>query len=230
MNQKINIAIDGFSSCGKSTLAKQLAEELGYIYIDSGAMYRAIALFAMESGLYQNGNLNHEDLIRELENVTVQFKRNADGKNEVVLNGNPVESEIRKMAVSERVSEIAAIPEVRTKLVKLQQAMAADKGVVMDGRDIGTNVIPDAEVKLFMTASPEIRAQRRFDELKGKGMNVSYEEVLKNLADRDETDSNRETNPLRQADDAIVIDNSHLTMEEQFEKAVNIIEEATPLP
>lgn len=211
-------------------MAKQLAEELGYIYIDSGAMYRAIALFAMESGLYQNGNLNHEDLIRELENVTVQFKRNADGKNEVVLNGNPVESEIRKMAVSERVSEIAAIPEVRTKLVKLQQAMAADKGVVMDGRDIGTNVIPDAEVKLFMTASPEIRAQRRFDELKGKGMNVSYEEVLKNLADRDETDSNRETNPLRQADDAIVIDNSHLTMEEQFEKAVNIIEEATPLP
>lgn len=211
-------------------MAKQLAEELGYIYIDSGAMYRAIALFAMESGLYQNGDLNRDKLISELENVTVQFKRNAQGKNEVVLNGNPVESEIRKMAVSERVSEIAAIPEVRTKLVKLQQAMAADKGVVMDGRDIGTNVIPYAEVKLFMTASPEIRAQRRFDELKGKGMDVSYDEVLKNLADRDETDSNRETNPLRQADDAIVIDNSHLTMEEQFEKAVNIIEEATPLP
>lgn len=211
-------------------MAKQLAEELGYIYIDSGAMYRAIALFAMESGLYQNGDLNRDKLISELENVTVQFKRNAQGKNEVVLNGNPVESEIRKMAVSERVSEIAAIPEIRTKLVKLQQAMATDKGVVMDGRDIGTNVIPDAEVKLFMTASPEIRAQRRYDELKGKGMDVSYDEVLKNLADRDETDSNRETNPLRQADDAIVLDNSHLTMGEQFEKAVNIIKEATPLP
>ncbi len=230
MNQKINIAIDGFSSCGKSTLAKQLAEELGYIYIDSGAMYRAIAFYALESGLYQNDHLNQEKLIGELENVSVQFKRNAEGKNEVVLNGKPVESEIRKMTVSARVSEIAAIPQVRTKLVKLQQAMAADKGVVMDGRDIGTNVIPDAEVKLFMTASPEIRAQRRYDELKDKGMDVTYEEVLNNLAQRDETDSKRDTNPLRQAEDAIVLDNSHLTMKQQFEKAVDIIKEATPLP
>lgn len=226
----INIAIDGYSSCGKSTLAKQLAAHLGYIYIDSGAMYRAITLFAIENQLFDSEGLDLESLLHKLPEIDVRFDRSEKGRNQVLLNGVQVENKIREMRVSERVSEIAAIPEVRHKLVKLQQAMAADKGVVMDGRDIGTHVMPDAELKLFMTASPEIRAQRRYDELKAKGMDVSYEEVLKNLSERDETDSNRATNPLRQADDAIVFDNSHLTPEAQFNRAIELVKEVTPLP
>jgi len=226
----INIAIDGYSSCGKSTLAKQLAAHLGYIYIDSGAMYRAVTLFAMENQLFNSEKLDLAALLKKLPEIDVRFDRSETGHNQILLNGKPVENKIRDMRVSERVSEIAAIPEVRHKLVKLQQAMAAEKGVVMDGRDIGTHVMPDAELKLFMTASPEIRAQRRYDELKGKGMDVSYEEVLKNLSERDETDSNRATNPLRQAKDAIVLDNSHLTPDAQFNRAVELVKEATPLP
>lgn len=226
--KKINIAIDGYSSCGKSTLAKQLAAHLGYIYVDSGAMYRAITFFAMDAGLFDNNQLQRQSLLDKLEEIDVRFARNAEGQNVVMLNNSPVEHEIRQMQVSEKVSEIAAIPEVRKKLVKLQQVMASEKGVVMDGRDIGTHVIPDAEVKLFMTAAPEIRAQRRYDELKSKGLEASFEEVLANLKARDEQDSNRATNPLRKADDAVVIDNSHLSMEEQFEMALDLVKSAIP--
>lgn len=227
----INIAIDGYSSCGKSTLAKQLAEHLGYIYIDSGAMYRAIALYALENGFYDDDTLDRDGLIAALDDVNVTFERNrGGGVAPVLLNGAEVESEIRQMRVSERVSEIAAIPEVRRKLVQLQQAMAADKGVVMDGRDIGTHVIPDAEVKLFMTARPEVRAQRRFDELKSKGIAVTYEEVLENLKSRDEQDTTRKTNPLRKGDDAIEFDNSDIGLDAQFDHALTIVEKVIPQP
>lgn len=226
----INIAIDGYSSCGKSTLAKQLASHLGFIYIDSGAMYRAITLFALNSGLYEREKLNREKLLDALDDVRVEFKRNGSGTAPVLLNGKEVEDEIRQMRVSEKVSEIAAIPEVRQKLVRMQQEMAAKKGVVMDGRDIGTHVIPDAEVKLFMTAKPEVRAQRRFDELKGKGLDVTFEEVLENLRSRDEQDTTRETNPLRKADDAIEFDNSEIGLDAQFDYALEIVKKAIPQP
>lgn len=226
----INIAIDGYSSCGKSTLAKQLARHFGYIYIDSGAMYRAVTLYAMQSGFYQNGKLDREKLLDSLEYIHVAFRRNGKVPAPILLNGQEVEDQIREMAVSEKVSEIAAIPEVRKKLVRLQQAMAADKGVVMDGRDIGTHVIPNADVKLFMTATPEVRAQRRYDELKGKGMDVTYEEVLENLRQRDETDSTRAASPLRKADDAIAFDNSEIGLEKQFDHALALVQKATQQP
>lgn len=226
----INIAIDGYSSCGKSTLAKQLARHFGYIYIDSGAMYRAVTLFAMQSGFYNNGELDREQLLASLEEIDVSFKRNGKVPAPILLNGQEVEDQIRDMSVSEKVSEIAAIREVREKLVKLQQQMADQKGVVMDGRDIGTHVIPDADVKLFMTASPEVRAQRRYDELKAKGMEVTYDEVLENLRQRDETDSTRTASPLRKADDAILFDNSEIGLEDQFEHALAIVNEAIQQP
>lgn len=226
----INIAIDGYSSCGKSTLAKQLAEHFSFIYIDSGAMYRAIALFALENDLYDNGQLDRKGLIDALDKIDVKFIKGENGTAHVALNGRDIEADIRQMRVSEKVSEIAAIAEVRKKLVKLQQEMAAEKGVVMDGRDIGTNVIPDAEVKLFMTARPEVRAQRRFDELSSKGMDATYEEVLENLRLRDEQDSTRETNPLRKAPDAIEFDNSDIGLKDQFKYVLDIIDSATPQP
>jgi CMP/dCMP kinase len=223
--KKINIAIDGYSSCGKSTLAKQLAAHLGYIYIDSGAMYRAITRHAMLSGFFENDVLQKQALIDSLSQVDVSFANTPHLRNVIMLNGKAVETEIRQMSVSKKVSEIAAIPEVRLKLVELQRKMAQGGGIVMDGRDIGTHVMPNAELKLFMTASPEIRAQRRYDEMQKKGIQGSYEDVVANLAERDWIDTTRETNPLRQAKDAIVIDNSHLTMDQQFEKALTLVEE-----
>ncbi len=216
--RKISIAIDGHSSTGKSTLARRLAKSLGYVYIDSGAMYRAVTLFALRHGLV-NGELDKEGLVSRLGELQLCFRVNEEsGRSEITLNGENVEKEIRTIEVSRHVSEVAAIPEVREKLVALQREMGRDKGVVMDGRDIGTVVLPDAELKLFMTAAPEIRAARRYKELLERGDAVSFEEVLKNVRHRDHLDSNREVSPLKQAADAIRFDNSDMGLEEQFER------------
>lgn len=221
---KITIAIDGFSSTGKSTVAKQLAKYLGYVYVDTGAMYRAVTLYAMQHGLINNDDFNVEALIYQLPQVNISFKFNENlGFAEVYLNGVNVEKEIRTMEVSGFVSKVAAISEVRQKLVEQQQKLGEDKGIVMDGRDIGTVVFPNAELKLFMTASPETRAKRRYDELIGRGDKVVFEDVLKNVKERDYIDSNREDSPLVKAEDAIVIDNSNMTLEEQFEKILNLV-------
>ena len=215
---KINIAIDGFSSCGKSTLAKQLAQQIGYVYVDSGAMYRAVTLFAMRHHLFTGMDLNELDLINVLDEVNVRLAYDSDTQSQITfLNDENVEDEIRKMPVSQRVSQVAVVKEVRERLVFLQQQMAIDKGVVMDGRDIGTVVLPTAELKIFMTASPEVRAQRRLDELAAKGEKVSFEEVIENLKHRDHIDQNREESPLRKAADARTLDNSNITREEQLE-------------
>lgn len=224
--KKITIAIDGHSSTGKSTLAKQLAKYLGYVYVDTGAMYRAVTYFSMHNDIISNRHFDIEKLKKELKNINLQFVFNSDlGFAEIYLNDVNVENEIRKIEVSNFVSKIAEISEVRTKLVEQQKAFGKDKGVVMDGRDIGTVVFTDAELKLFMTASAEIRAQRRFEELTSKGDSVSYEEVLKNVVERDEIDSNRKDSPLIKAVDAIEIDNSHLNREEQFEKVIKLVNE-----
>jgi cytidylate kinase len=216
--RKISIAIDGHSSTGKSTLARQLAKSLGYVYIDSGAMYRAVTLFALRSGLV-NGSLDMDGLISHLDELEIGFQLNEEnGRSEIQLNGENVEKQIRTIEVSRHVSEVAAIPEVREKLVRLQRDMGRDKGVVMDGRDIGTVVLPEAELKLFMTASPEIRAARRYKELLDRGEEVSYEEVLRNVRHRDHLDSNRKVSPLKQAEDAIRFDNSDMGLAEQFER------------
>ena len=221
---KITIAIDGFSSTGKSTVAKQLAIHLGYIYVDTGAMYRAVTLYAMKHGLINEEDFNVEALIYRLPQVNISFKFNQNlGFAEVYLNGVNVEKQIRTMEVSGFVSKVAAISEVRQKLVEQQQKLGEDKGIVMDGRDIGTVVFPDAELKLFMTASPETRAQRRYDELIARGDQVVFEDVLKNVKERDYIDSNREDSPLVKAEDAIVIDNSNMTLEEQFEKIMKLV-------
>lgn len=219
VKSKINIAIDGYSSCGKSTMAKAIAKELNYIYIDTGAMYRAMALFALQHGYIQsNGKLDSEGLEKALDHVLISFKYNMDlGQNETYLNGVNVEKEIRSLQVSNHVSKISDVKAVRTKLVKLQKRMAENRGVVMDGRDIGTVVIPDAELKFFMTADNKVRAQRRFDELKSMGVDTTLDDVLTNLNSRDEYDSSRTNDPLRRAADAIVIDNTNLTIEEQFQ-------------
>ncbi|MGB0777394.1 MAG: (d)CMP kinase [Flavobacteriaceae bacterium] len=215
---KIIIAIDGFSSTGKSTLAKSLAKELGYVYVDTGAMYRTVTLFAMRQGYLEHGVLDQNSLIEQLDQVHLSFKFNPQlGFAEVYLNGENVEREIRQMEVSSNVSVVAAVSQVRRKLVEAQQQMGVEKGVVMDGRDIGTVVFPNAELKIFMTASAETRAQRRFDELKDKGEDVSFAEVLNNVEQRDALDSSRKDSPLVQADDAILYDNSKKTREEQFE-------------
>jgi len=212
------IAIDGFSSCGKSTFAKAIAQKLGYAYIDSGAMYRAVTLFALKNGMILDGVIDFPTLLSRLNDIRIAFRRNPEtGENETFLNGICVEHDIRTIAVSEMVSEIAAIREVRHKLVSLQQAMGRDKAIVMDGRDIGTNVFPDADIKIFMTASAEIRTQRRYDELVQKGMPASWDEIAQNLAKRDHIDQTREESPLRQASDAIVLDNSNMTPDEQME-------------
>ena len=224
--KKITIAIDGHSSTGKSTLAKQLAKYLGYVYVDTGAMYRAVTYFSMHNDIISNTHFDIEKLKNELKNINLQFVFNSDlGFAEIYLNDVNVENEIRKIEVSNFVSKIAEISEVRTKLVEQQKAFGKDKGVVMDGRDIGTVVFTDAELKLFMTASAEIRAQRRFEELTAKGDPVSYQEVLKNVVERDEIDSNRKDSPLIKAVDAIEIDNSHLNREEQFEKVIKLVNE-----
>ena len=215
--KKIVIAIDGYSSCGKSTMAKDLAKEVGYIYVDTGAMYRDVTLFAMRQGLFDaESNINVEKLESLLPNVNISFKLNPEtGKPETCLNNEVVEKEIRSLEVSQHVSPIAALPFVRAKLVEQQQAMGNEKGIVMDGRDIGTVVFPNAELKIFVTASAEIRAQRRFKELEAKGMPADFDAILKNVEERDYIDTHRETSPLKQADDALVLDNSHLTIAEQ---------------
>lgn len=215
--KKIVIAIDGFSSCGKSTMAKDLAREVGYIYVDTGAMYRAVTLFAMRNDVFDaEGNINETRLKALLPDVKLTFQLNNETKlPEVCLNGENVERYIRTLEVSQHVSPIAALPFVREKLVEQQQAMGNEKGIVMDGRDIGTVVFPNAELKIFVTASAEIRAQRRFKELEAKGMPADFDEILQNVEQRDYIDTHRETSPLHQADDALVLDNSHLTIAEQ---------------
>lgn len=214
---KIIIAIDGHSSCGKSTIAKAVASEFGYVFIDSGAMYRAVTLFALRQNLITDGNVDKQKLIEFLSEIKIEFRFNPETqKSDTYLNGENVEDEIRQLPVSQNVSPVATIPEVRTAMVRQQQEMGKNKGIVMDGRDIGTVVFPEAELKLFVTASPEIRAQRRFDELKAKGEDVSFDEILHNVQERDRIDSTRETSPLKKADDAIVLDNSNMTREEQM--------------
>ena len=215
--KKIIVAIDGFSSCGKSTMAKDLAREVGYIYVDTGAMYRAVTLFAMRNDVFDaEGNIDETRLKALLPDVKLTFQLNNETKlPEVCLNGENVERYIRTLEVSQHVSPIAALPFVREKLVEQQQAMGNEKGIVMDGRDIGTVVFPNAELKIFVTASAEIRAQRRFKELEAKGMPADFDEILQNVEHRDYIDTHRETSPLRQADDALVLDNSHLTIAEQ---------------
>ena len=214
---KIIIAIDGHSSCGKSTMAKALAQQVGYIYVDSGAMYRAVTLFALREQLFNaDGSVQAEALQARMPEVKVHFKLDPDTNLPVTyLNEERVEDEIRTLEVSQHVSPIAALPFVREAMTAAQQAMGEEKGIVMDGRDIGTAVFPHAELKIFVTASAEVRAQRRFDELQAKGLPASYEDILKNVQERDYIDSHREVSPLRQAEDALVLDNSHLTREEQ---------------
>lgn len=225
-NKKIVIAIDGHSSCGKSTVAKQLAQQLGYIYLDSGAMYRAVTLFALQNKLASNGTVDQQALISRLAEIKIEFRVNTTTKqNETYLNGENVEEEIRQLPVANHVSPVATIREVRTEMVKQQQLMGQEKGIVMDGRDIGTVVFPNAELKIFMTASPEVRAQRRYDELTAKGQQVSFEEILNNVEERDRIDSSREVSPLKQADDALILDNSHLTREEQLQWAITKAQE-----
>ena len=216
--RKISIAIDGFSSTGKSTLARQLAKSLGYVYIDSGAMYRAVTLFAIEHGLI-NEKTDASGLEALLPKIELRFELNPEtGRSEIVLNGQNVERQIRSLEVSAHVSQVAALGPVREKLVALQRAMGNQGGVVMDGRDIGTVVMPEADLKIFMTASPEIRASRRYKELLERGEKVSYQQVLHNVRERDFLDSNREISPLRKAADAMELDNSDMGLEEQFER------------
>lgn len=227
--KKITIAIDGYSSCGKSTMAKDLAREVGYIYIDSGAMYRAVTLYCIENGLFTEAGIDIPKLEAAMPHIQISFQLNPSTQRPMTyLNGVNVEDRIRTMEVSSRVSLVAALSFVREALVKQQQEMGKAKGIVMDGRDIGTVVFPDAELKIFVTASAEIRAQRRYDELKAKGQEASYEEILANVKERDYIDQNREVSPLRQAEDAILLDNSQLTIEEQkqwlaqqFQQAIN---------
>lgn len=227
--RKITIAIDGFSSCGKSTMAKDLARETGYIYIDSGAMYRAVTLYCMENGLCKEEGIDEEGLKSRMKEICITFRLNPEtGRPDTYLNGENVEQKIRTMEVSAHVSPVAALGFVREALVAQQQALGKEKGIVMDGRDIGTTVFPDAELKIFVTASPEIRAQRRYDELNAKGQKADYEEILANVKQRDYIDQHRDISPLRRAEDAILLDNSHLSIEqqkewlyEQFQKATN---------
>lgn len=220
----ITIAIDGFSSTGKSTIAKQLAKYLGYVYVDTGAMYRAVALYALKQGFIGEDFFDVEKLVANLDNIEIYFKYNPEtGISETYLNGDNVEKEIRSFEVSGYVSKVAEISEVRAKLVKEQQKMGKNKSIVMDGRDIGTVVFPDAELKLFITSKPQIRAQRRFEELTNKGEQVTFEEVLENVTERDYIDTHRADSPLRKADDAIEIDNSELTREQQFEEILRLV-------
>lgn len=228
--KKITIAIDGFSSTGKSTLAKQLAKELEYVYVDTGAMYRAVAYFAMQNKFIGADFFDKETLIQALPNIQLEFRFNADlGFAEMYLNGENVEKQIRTIEVSNFVSKVAEVSEVRAKLVEQQQEMGTNKAIVMDGRDIGTVVFPNAELKIFMTASAETRAQRRFEELQQKGDNVSYEDVLKNVMERDYIDTHREDSPLVIADDAIEIDNSYLNKEEQFAAVLELVNDVVKI-
>ncbi len=215
--KKITIAIDGHSSCGKSTMAKELARRLGYVYVDTGAMYRSVTLYALRNNLFNaDGSIKTSELEAAVPDIVIEQK-SIDGKTTTFLNGENVEREIRTLEVSNHVSPIAALPFVRTALVAQQQRMGEEGGIVMDGRDIGTVVFPHAELKIFVTASAEVRAQRRYDELQQKGMPADYDDILKNVEERDYIDSHREVSPLRQADDALLLDNSHMTIAEQNE-------------
>lgn len=215
--RKIIIAVDGFSSCGKSTFAKAIAARLGYIFIDTGAMYRAVTLHALAHGAIRSGIVDKEAVVKLLPEISISFRFNPErGASDIYVNGDLVEGKIRTIEVSNCVSQVSAIPEVRQKLVAMQQEMGKRRGVVMDGRDIGTVVFPDAELKLFMTADPAVRAQRRYRELQEKGMPVPLEEIERNVRERDRADMSRAVSPLRQAEDAIVLDNSHMTVEEQM--------------
>ena len=214
---KIIIAVDGFSSCGKSTFAKAIAARLGYIFIDTGAMYRAVTLYALEHGAIRSGIVDEEAVVKLLDKISITFRFNPErGASDIYVDGDLAEGKIRTIEVSNCVSRVSAIPEVRRKLVAMQQEMGRRRGVVMDGRDIGTVVFPDAELKLFMTADPAVRACRRYKELTDKGMTVTMEEVERNILERDKADMSRAVSPLRQADDAIVLDNSHMTVDEQM--------------
>ena len=220
MVNKIIVAIDGYSSCGKSTIAKALAKYAGYTYVDTGAMYRAVALYAQRLGI-ANPESGYTDLLAQLKNIHIDFIQTPDGQH-VTLNGEDVETYIRTLEIGNLASQISTIKEVRAFLVAQQQAMGEKKGIVMDGRDIGTVVFPHAELKLFLTASPEVRAERRFKELQAKGENPVWEEVLADVNDRDYRDTHRAESPLRQADDAVVVDNSHMTREEQMEYIIEV--------
>lgn len=225
MVNRIIVAIDGYSSCGKSTVAKALAKYAGYTYVDTGAMYRAVALYARQAGIGY-GESDNGALLAQLGNIHIGFVQTPDGQH-VTLNGEDVESQIRTLEVGELASQISTIKEVRAFLVAQQQAMGGEKGIVMDGRDIGTVVFPQAELKLFLTASPEVRAKRRFLELQAKGDNPDYEEVLRATNERDYRDTHRAESPLRQAEDAVVVDNSHMTREEQMQHIIDIFDHAT---
>lgn len=240
--KKIIIAIDGYSSCGKSTMAKDLAKTIGYVYVDTGAMYRAVTLYALRNGMFKEDKLSKQSLIDEPElkdairkgKINITFRVNAEsGTPDTYLNGELVESEIRQMEVSSRVSPVAALPFVRELLTEQQKAMGREKGIVMDGRDIGTAVFPEAELKIFVTASAQVRAQRRYDELRGKAKTeaeaaaLNFDDILKNVEERDYIDTHRETAPLRQAADALVLDNSNMTKTEQKEWLIKRFEEAT---
>ncbi|OFP32061.1 cytidylate kinase [Prevotella sp. HMSC069G02] len=225
--KKITIAIDGFSSCGKSTMAKDLAKKLGYVYVDTGAMYRAVTLYAMRNGLFNaDGSVKTADLERQMNKINITFKLNKTAERpDTYLNNELVENDIRTLEVSNHVSQIAAVPFIREAMVAQQQRMGKDKGVVMDGRDIGTTVFPEAELKVFVTASAEVRAQRRYDELKEKGMPADFNDILKNVQERDYIDSHREVSPLRKAPDAIELDNSHMTITEQSAWLMELVEQ-----
>ena len=226
--KKITIAIDGHSSCGKSTMAKELARKLGYIYVDTGAMYRTVTLYAMRNNLFtSDGEVMTDELQKQMNNIKVSFCINKEtGRPDACLNDECVENIIRSIEVSNHVSKIAAIPFVREAMVDQQRRMGAEKGIVMDGRDIGTTVFPDAELKIFVTASARVRAQRRYDELLQKGMPADFNEILKNVEERDYIDSHREVSPLRQAEDAILLDNSNLTIPQQNEWLMQQVEKA----
>lgn len=224
LTKKLIIAIDGYSSCGKSTYAKIIANKLNYIYIDTGAMYRAITLFALRNNLINTGFFEKEKLIQALPSLTVSFRHNnVEGKNEVELNGEVVENEIRGMQVSQFVSQVSAVKEVRVKMADLQREMGKKGGVVLDGRDIGTVIFPNADIKIFMTADPKVRAQRRYDELVAKGDKVSFEEIYDNVVQRDKQDTTRQESPLTQAPDALVLDNSYLTPGQQMDWFLDLL-------
>lgn len=225
---KITIAIDGYSSCGKSTLAKALAAKLGYAYVDSGAMYRSVTLHALRLGIIKDHGFIEDEIIKIIQDIHLTFQFNPNTKSsETFLNGDNVEKELRQMIVSENVSKVSAIKAVRTKMIIIQRELGKNKGIVMDGRDIGTNVFPDAELKLFMTADPDIRTQRRYDELLSKGQHPTFLDVKKNLLERDYEDTHRKENPLTQAPDAIVLDNTELTREQQLEYVMKLISDLT---
>jgi cytidylate kinase len=227
MQEQITIAIDGHSSTGKSTVARQLAHQLDYLYVDTGAMYRAVSLFAIQNYMVTDGELDVEQLIYRLPEILITFERNQDSQaNEVHLNGQNIESQIRTLEVSNIVSKVAAVSEVRAKLVEQQQAMGKDRGLVMDGRDIGTVVFPDAQLKIFMTAAADVRARRRFDELQERGHMVNYEDVLHNVIERDRIDSTRKDSPLVQADDAVLLDTSKMDRDQQFDRLLQLANQA----